>query len=904
MKLLSILVFFLFFLANAGIGQSLNVVRNLGKVNFANSADLVLSAKVESGKYTYTLTDIKVPETPVFSFALVSNSVEVFKESIKAKLAETGKQIEVTDPVLEKYFFFFENQNPFLIADSEGGEAMEMTFSDTLTIFNFKHKVYSQIKKEDVLKLLNSLINSTMSIEDFEKKDAFNIDTYKNLEIRTEKEDLIENTSQNESSETHNETSTVEHHDADETSSGSDISEENNIDNSDSNSLSNGQSTPPNLGNPNLKIFESNEFEARLFEIEKGTPKPLRWEELYKEIQYRYYKALIKNIESKIDTAENSANKTIKQLQLDISAVQSNRKELIRDTTILKKDIRDKTLLIASSKAKVLDLNNRIQSDLELYVFPENWSQDDESINAYFDSAFQANFTIARNLGDQFRITPKNIENISERDSSNIVGIFKSDLNKVQQKGFNIRGLNLENIKISELETVTSQNESLLITKEKLLIPVVGALKLKLDSLANLQNEVLEKIKSELNALKNSNKFHFKAREIQMEFNRGYLENIVVVGEATIFIEPALVDFKSEIPFPALTLKFVNEYPIGISAKKDIERLGDIKLYARYQDQVHYELRIGDLITNIKEILALDRTDYSPLDGTVLVDLLTEKNKELKKSPTKEILQLKVFSDFVGLQEENPNGLIQFEVDKEIPLVTKRLTKPYLGPIRFLVNKSGNAGFFNFFRPRFIFSKIEDNNSSLQLTSLPNEAADSTRFGTSTLAIKQFERFSIGTDLNLFLLNIPYGKSTFLINAGMYFGRTDFAEIDSIPTIKRFPRAYTNTYQPSTELLWRITGDERYGIELSYGITWVISDQFNFTQRANTFDATDFDSLQKSDKKYGIQRFMILAYLNLDSNSSGRMFFRYRSNSELGNFKNNFSQLQVGYTTYLTRTSK
>jgi hypothetical protein len=138
----------------------------------------------------------------------------------------------------------------------------------------------------------------------------------------------------------------------------------------------------------------------------------------------------------------------------------------------------------------------------------------------------------------------------------------------------------------------------------------------------------------------------------------------------------------------------------------------------------------------------------------------------------------------------------------------------------------------------------------------------------------------------------------------MYFGRTDFVEIDSVPAIKHYPRRYTNTYQPSTELLWRITGDERYGIELSYGINWVISDQVNFTQRSNTLNVADFDSFQKSNKDYGIQRFMILAYLNLDSNSSGRMFFRYRSNSELGNFRNNFSQLQVGYSTYLTKSSK
>lgn len=848
--------------------QSLNVVRNLGKVNFADSADLVLSAKVESGKYTYVLTDIKDPETPVFSFALVSNSVDVFKASIKAKLAETSKQIAVDDAKLEKYFFYFENQNPFLIEDAAGGNAMEMIFSDTLTIFNFKHKVYSQIKKQDVLKLLNSITTSTMSVEDFEKKDAFDKETYKDLEIKKENQ----------------------------------ISENPTLNNDQV-----GTQVDPNSSQSNSqksKIFRNNDFIARLFEIEKGTPKPLRWEELYQEIQYRYYKYLIENIKKEVTVTKVDGDRTIQQIQKDLLTLRSKRINLINDTTKLKKENRDISFSINNSKAKKIELENQISSKLNLYKVPENGFDDNQELQRHVDTLFQANYLLASNLGGNFGIEAVTINDFQNKSQDELTTLFNSDKIKVQQKSKSIIDLNLENVKLNDLETKLNKSEASINLAIDSLSKVSEKLKSNSDTLEKRQKEVLTKIKSELNALKNSNKFHFKARELQMEFNRGYLENIIVVGEASIFIESSLQDFKNAIPFPPLTLKFVNDYPIGISAKKDIERLGDIKLYARYQDQVHYEMRIGDLITNIKEILALDRTDYSPLDGPVTVDLLTRKNIELKKSPTKEILQLKVFSDFVGLQEENPNGLIQFEVDKEIPLVTKRLTKPYLGPIRFLVNKSGNVGFFNFFRPRFIFSKIEDNNSSLELTSFQNIAGDTLRFGTSTLEIKQFERFSIGTDLNLFLYNIPYGKSTFLINAGMYFGRTDFAEIDSIPSSKSYPRAYTNTYQPSTELLWRITGDERYGIELSYGITWVISNQLNFTQRSNTFELTDFNSFKESNKDYGIQRFMILAYLNLDSNSSGRMFFRYISNSELGNFKNNFSQLQIGYSKYLTKPSK
>lgn len=847
MKTFSILIFLLLCISNESLGQNLNVVRNLGKVNFADSSDLVLSAKVESGKYTYELTDAKDPETPVFSFSLVSNSLDIFRASIKAKIAASGKNITVADSTLDKYFFYFENQNPFLIEDIPGGMAMEMVFSDSLTIYNFKHNSFKTIDKNDVYDLLNSLLGRVKPKEDFDQY-SFDYEFYDTIKIK--------------------------------------------IDNVDT-------------------LLFNEEFAVKLQEIKNGSPKNLRWEELYKEIQYRYYKALINYVETVVSEKKNSSNKNIKEIQEDIFELQAKSRDLVKDTSSLKKENREKLIQVENSKTKVLGLKERTQSNLKLFEFADNTFINDPELQEYFDSAFTSNSTLATSFGDRFRFDLDPIVYVAEPDSATIAALFTSDLAKVQQRASDLRELNLENVRIQELEGSINQNLVKIENLNRSLVIVENDLKSNSQKINELQTLVLAEIKSQLDSLKNSNKFHFKPREVQLEFNRGYLENIVVVGEATIFIEPKLTDFKSEIPFPALTLKFVNDYPIGISAKRDLELLGDIKLYARYQDDVHYEMRIGDLITNIKEILALDRTDYSPEDGIVTVNLLNEKKKDLKKSSTKEILQLKVFSDFVGLQEENPNGLIQFEVDKEIPLVTKRVTRPYVGPFRFLVNQSGNVGFLNFIRPKFIYSKIEENNSSLELKSISVVTKEDTipiqterKLGTSALEIKQFERFSIGADLNLLLYNIPYGKSTFLVNAGMHFGRTDFAAFDTIPELTNYPRAFTNTFQPSFELLWRITGDERYGLEFSYGINWIISDRQNFAQISNTIDASDSQVYKVSDTQYAIQRFMILAYLNIDPKTSGRLFFRYRSNSELWNFENNYSQLQIGYTTYLTKKSQ
>lgn len=847
MKISSVLIFLFVLVFDACLGQTLNTVRNLGKLNFADSANLILSAKVDNGKYTYELSDTKNPQTPVFSFSLVSNSLDVFKESIKANVKKSGKSINLADSTLGKYFFYFENQNPFLIENVAGGPAMEMFFSDSITIYNFKHNDFSRIRQSDVFELINSLLGVLISYEKHNSS-IFEYSMYDTLFIK-------------------------------------------NI-------------------NSDFKYLFNNGFEGRLQEIKNGSPKSLRLEELYKEIQYRYYNALILQIEKVVAEKEDSTNKTIKEIQNEIATTKNRKKELINESSSLEIDNIEKSQLIVKSRGRIDILNKRIQSELILLDFPENAFPDNALWQEYFDLRFAENNSLAEGLSSRVNVVPSPLTSNFVLDSAMLETRYYSDLAKIQQKGADLTELNLENVRIQGLEAFINQNRETLQSLERSMMQIEIELKNKSQKINDLYTSVLAEIETQLKALKQSNKFHFKARNIQLEFNRGYLENIVVVGEASIFIEPELESFKKQIPLPEFTLKFVNDFPIGISAKRDIERLGEIKLYSRYEDDIHYELRLGDLITNTKEILALNRTDYSPKDSAIEINLLTEKNIELKKSDTKEILQLKVFSDFVGLQEENPNGLIQVEVDKEIPLVTKRITRPYVWvPLRFIVNKSGNLGFLNFIRPRFVYSKIEDNNRFLELKSFQvapdsSNSEPSERFGTSTLDLKQFERFSIGADLNLLLYNIPYGKSTFLINAGMYFGRTDLAISDSVPESSNLSRPYTNSYQPSLELMWRVTGDERYGLEFSYGITWVISDQQNFTQRASTLEYGDFESFQDSEKKYGIQRFMILAYLNLDSSSAGRLFFRYRSNSELWNLKNNFSQLQIGYTTYLTKKTQ
>ena len=467
----------------------------------------------------------------------------------------------------------------------------------------------------------------------------------------------------------------------------------------------------------------------------------------------------------------------------------------------------------------------------------------------------------------------------------------------------------INNIK-ETISILESRNENLIskiegAKREKYLLD--SGIVLTDKKLKPLQHALNKKIQEHLNYLEKTNKYKYSVKKVELEINNGYLENIEVIGTATVFNFKDILQYDSTRKIPEFQLKFISDFPIGISSKKDIERIGNYRLYSRFNKGMHYEMKLGNLISIINEKLAEDRKDYSPKDGDHTFILPEDNNATFKKADTREILQMKVFTDFVGLNAENPNGLIQLEIDKEIPLYTKRIQRPFVWiPFRWVVMNQANVGVLNFFKPQFIYSKIENNNKYLQVRSFTTGTGEDavSNYGVSTLQLKQYEIFSVGADLNVALYDIPGGKSTFLLNTGFRFGRTDLASNEEEPEVNDFPRGFTNTMQPSLEGLWRINGDERFGIEFSYKINWLLSDELFFTQKANTQNFTDFTSFNNSEENNTLQSFTLLAYLNIQKENPGRLFFRYRYNSEFSNFKNNYAQLQLGYTTYLTRANK
>jgi hypothetical protein len=377
-------------------------------------------------------------------------------------------------------------------------------------------------------------------------------------------------------------------------------------------------------------------------------------------------------------------------------------------------------------------------------------------------------------------------------------------------------------------------------------------------------------------------------KNIEIEFNEGFIENIKVI-----------VDSEGKI------LKFENNYPIGFSTKRDYNILQNYNLFAVNQAKV-YSIPLNEVIKRYEQKHEVDRRDYSPANQVISLDLEKESKSSVKlyKETTAKLFELKTFSDFVGFNQSSPNGLIQFEADKRLNLRTQRWPLP--GSVRSTINVG------QFITPVVIKSKLEDNNKHLVLNyrdEFTNGQYTPQRF-TSTLELKRFENFSVGADLNMISLDFPSTKSTYYFNFGFRYGRV--AIRDSLRTVVNDEVKKTgsvsdygaNTYTISpVKLLWEIKTDERYSFNLGWSMNLLFLRDNSFRQVANIPSFNNEVSVA-GNYRYLYHNVVILTTLKPQPESTGRLFFRYQYNWQQGYWRTGFHQVQVGYSVYLTKQLK
>jgi hypothetical protein len=390
---------------------------------------------------------------------------------------------------------------------------------------------------------------------------------------------------------------------------------------------------------------------------------------------------------------------------------------------------------------------------------------------------------------------------------------------------------------------------------------------------------------------------------IELEINEGLIENIYVkgrLGNSFKYINSSYVFKDTLILAPIPEIKLENRHPFGFSRKVDYEDLRNKYLFTVDNHSPYYRLYLKDVLLAYVQRHEVNRRDYSPADMVVRVaGNSTPTEYILHKDPTYRLFEAKVFSDFVGLNKNNPNGLIQTEIDKRITLRTRRYP---IGKYEAL-----NIGIVSYVMPSVVLSKLEDNNKDLLLRVSDDTVNGkySPRKYASTLELRRHENFSTGVDANLLTIDIPTGKSTFLLDAGFRYGRVSI--VDSIKNniqgvITKSPLNYgVNTFRVYPKVGWLVNSDGRYSVymESSFNIYWLRDNRFKQVANEDVFQSS-FQTGTTSRREYVNFLFQLsLKTGTEDKRNKGKLFFRYQYNYQWNYFNTGFHQAQVGYSFYL-----
>ncbi|NML56782.1 hypothetical protein [Chryseobacterium cheonjiense] len=416
----------------------------------------------------------------------------------------------------------------------------------------------------------------------------------------------------------------------------------------------------------------------------------------------------------------------------------------------------------------------------------------------------------------------------------------------------------------------------------------------------------------------------FKIEKVQIVFQNGFIQDVIVDGEIVadkkIDESKISVDIKE---FVEAKLRFTNYYGIGFSSKMNIRKLGNTYLYTNQKENIdkkftkptkpQYSLfDLDEMSISLGEVLqfydyqnGVYTTDYSPANQKI--SLKGGESSTLYKDKTYKILEARIFSDFLGFNSDKPNGLIQIEVDKQFNFNTTRY--------QFLWYKLRmGIGYLEYLKLNGGLTKIEDN-KRLLIPDMEDEQATSYN-GSNILINKRFstpidilnhQTWNIGTNANIFLIDMPTLKSQLHANVGFRFAQTKVQ--DSIRTInsdlsttskaKEYNFSYWQFYP---EFVLHILPETRYGFYASWRQKYFysLSENIEFAGARDILTGNRRENISK-----WINEFELLGYLYLnEEKQNGKLFIRWRLDSERGYSKNNFTQFQVGYAFYILGRGK
>jgi hypothetical protein len=264
-------------------------------------------------------------------------------------------------------------------------------------------------------------------------------------------------------------------------------------------------------------------------------------------------------------------------------------------------------------------------------------------------------------------------------------------------------------------------------------------------------------------------------------------------------------------------LVFYNESPIGISNRTNISKWQNLYLVCPGSEkQRFYAMNLYKAMQYIPN-LSSKSDDWSPMDGVYIIKPNSPRvNRTMFKSPTNKILQARIFTDVVGLDNDRPNGLIQLELEKKIIINNNSPSiKDYL-----------RVSLFKYIKPSVVLSKLEDKNKALVLkrnitSQFPLDRRPVVRF--DAIDAISHTNSSIGLELNIGTYHLPAFKTYLSANYEARLNR--ILLIDSVFNTHSAgmnlmtDQSNASLFASSIVFKAGFRPDSRYGLDLKYART-------------------------------------------------------------------------------------
>jgi len=363
----------------------------------------------------------------------------------------------------------------------------------------------------------------------------------------------------------------------------------------------------------------------------------------------------------------------------------------------------------------------------------------------------------------------------------------------------------------------------------------------------------------------------FYLKEAEMKFEAGQIAAIKVTGYVNGLRNKEVL--------------FHNRIPISYSTKFDVSHdfflLNNRRIFSATHELNDCFIYFSDLLYNDYK-LSNYTNNYSPID-TVIVLRPNEAGRIIFRERITDIFQARIFSDFLGYDDKNPNGLVQVEMSKRINVQT--FARPMM------VFRSYQ--FFRYVIPFVSFTKLEKNQKYLPTPPLiiMQDSLVVSETGVRTIDLLRYSNFMSGGQINIITFEKPEYHSSFNIDASLNVMLTGISttteEQDTVGTT--YFQAVNNSKAVSLVftpviLGWNIYPHSHYSISFNYRMLLISELNTNIYQ------------LDKNRGGKFLHQLGLVGGLRPNENGNGEIFFRVLFNLNYRHLNQNYLQGQIGYT--------